>query len=127
MDISTIIITTIGYLIGAGGIVFWFLERRKFNAEVQRVLEEVNSTRIENDVKLSHHYKELLDDLKARYEARYEEYSQMVNDKVRVLKDEITLLRKQVRSLKLAMKEQEKELKEKDNIIKSLKNDNSSK
>ncbi|NLN33878.1 MAG: DUF5320 domain-containing protein [Flavobacteriaceae bacterium] len=112
MDLYQIIITMIGYLFGAGGLVFWFLERRKFNAEVAATLESVQATKIENDVKLSEHYREILDDLKKRYEDRYQEYETMMNNKIRILKDEITLLRKQVKSLKGELKEKEERIKE---------------
>lgn len=112
-DYQNLIITIIGYVFGAGGLLFWFLERKKFNAEVEKALESVKSDKIENDVKLSHHYKEILDDLKVRYETRYSEFERMMTDKIRILKDEIALLRKQVRELK-------NELKEKEEVIKKL-------
>ena len=35
-DYQNFIITIIGYVFGAGGLLFWFLERKKFNAEVER-------------------------------------------------------------------------------------------
>ena len=73
MDYNTLIVSILGYLLGAGGLLFWFLERKKFNAEVSEKLEGVNSHRIENDVKLSNHYRELLDDLKKRYEEEFNE------------------------------------------------------
>lgn len=110
---GNIIITLIGYVLGAGGLIFWFLERKKFNAEVEKALESVKSDKIENDVKLSHHYIEILDDLKVRYESRYAEFERMTADKIRILKDEIALLRKQVKELK-------NELKDKEEVIKKL-------
>lgn len=97
---QNLIITIIGYVFGAGGLLFWFLERRKFNAEVEAVLENVNASKIDNDVKLSHHYKEILDDLKERYEKKFEEFEKMWQAKEKLMKDELSLLRKQIRNLK---------------------------
>lgn len=114
---QNLIITIIGYVFGAGGLLFWFLERRKFNAEVERALESVKADKIDNDVKLSHHYKEILDDLKARYEDRFVEYAKMMDSKVKILKDEIALLKRQIRGLKA-------EVREKDKIIKQLHENN---
>lgn len=115
MNYHELIITVIGYVFGAGGLLFWFLERKKFNAEVDKSLESVKSDRIENDVKLSHHYKEILDDLKERYEKKFIEFEAMWMAKEKLLKDELTLLRRQVKGLKA-------EIKEKDNRIKILEN-----
>ena len=112
METYQIIITIIGYLFGAGGLVFWFLERRKFNAEVAATLESVQASKIDNDVKLSEHYREILDDLKRRYEDRFREYEMMMNNKIKILKDEITLLRKQVKTLKDEIREKDKRIKE---------------
>lgn len=116
-EVQSLIITVIGYVFGAGGLLFWFLERKKFNAEVEKALEGVKADRIDNDVKLSHHYKEILDDLKNRYESRFSEYEVMMNDKIKILKDEIMLLKRQIKGLKA-------EIKEKDITIKKLENQN---
>lgn len=118
-DYQNLIITIIGYVFGAGGLLFWFLERKKFNAEVEKALESVQADRIDNDVKLSYHYKEILDDLKVRYESRFAEYELMMNDKIKILKDEIMILKRQIRTLKT-------EIKEKDNTIKQLEKRNES-
>lgn len=118
-DYQNLIITIIGYVFGAGGLLFWFLERKKFNAEVEKALESVQADRIDNDVKLSHHYKEILDDLKVRYESRFAEYELMMNDKIKILRDEIMILKRQIKSLKA-------EIREKDNTIKQLEKRNES-
>lgn len=133
-EYQNLIITIIGYLFGAGGLLFWFLERKKFNAEVQKTLESITSDKIDNDVKLSRHYVELLDDLKSRYEEKYNSYREMteskmaeyqsvMDDKFRILRDEIRLLKSQVKNLKAHIKMQDAELREKDLQIKKLTNE----
>ncbi|HUH35149.1 MAG TPA: hypothetical protein VL022_04885 [Moheibacter sp.] len=126
-ELINFLITNFGYLFGAGGVFLWFLEKRKFVAEVDRIkadvaiqLESVQSNKIDNDIKLSSHYKEILDDLKQRYDTRFFEYDQMMGDKIKILKDEITLLRRQVRGLKAEIKSQDNLIKERDNQIKTL-------
>jgi|26BtaG_2_1085354.scaffolds.fasta_scaffold01419_11 hypothetical protein len=110
-EVQNLIVTIIGYVFGAGGLLFWFLERKKFNAEVEKALESVKADRIDNDIRLSHHYKEILDDLKLRYDARFLEYEQMMSNKIKILKDEISLLRRQVRGLKTELKDRENQIK----------------
>ncbi|WP_282628805.1 hypothetical protein [Empedobacter sedimenti] len=100
MDWTQIFVTILGYLLGAGGLVFWFLERRKFNAEVSAVLESVQASKIDNDVKLSNHYKDILDDLKQRYEDRYQEYEALMQSKEKILKEEISMLNRKIKMLK---------------------------
>ena len=100
MDWTQIFVTILGYLLGAGGLVFWFLERKKFNAEVSAALESVNTSKIENDVKLSNHYKDILDDLKQRYENRYQEFDALMKSKEKILKEEISMLNRKIKMLK---------------------------
>lgn len=80
------ILTAFAGLITVSGTGYfgWLFGRRKTNAEA-------TSAEIDNDVKLSNHYKEILDDLKTRYELRYQEYEEIMNRKFNLLEEEIKL------------------------------------
>lgn len=134
-EIINLILSNLGLIVGAGGLVFWFLEKRKFNAEVDRIQESVKSDKIDNDVKLSKYYIELLDDLKVRYEEKYQSYKEMMDnrlveydkvmsDRIKIQQDEIKLLKTQIRSLKAHIKNQDIELRQKDKTIKMLEDEN---
>lgn len=82
---NELILTITGLFSALGtGFIGWFFGRRK-------TLAEAVGTEIDNDVKLSSHYKEILDDLKMRYETRYKEFEDMMNRKVKLLEEEIQL------------------------------------
>lgn len=112
MDYNTLIVSVLGYLLGAGGLIFWFLERKKFNAEVSEKLEGVNAHKIENDVKLSNHYRELLDDLKKRYEEELQAFIRLTNTKEKALKEEIAILKRRLLIMKTENMELKKRIKE---------------
>lgn len=75
---------------GTGYFTFLFT-KSKYKVEVLQAKENAESTAIENDIKLSGHYKEILDDLKSRYETRYKEFEDLMNRKVDMLEEEIKL------------------------------------
>ena len=84
--------------------------------------EDVKSKAIDNEIKLSETYKDMLDDLKPRYNAMLREFEETVKAKEkiqlakeRLLKEEVALLRKENKMLK-------QQIAEKDNIIKGFKN-----
>ena len=82
---NELILTVTGLISALGtGFIGWFFGRRKTQAEAV-------SAEIDNDVKLSNHYKEILDDLKDRYEKRYKEFEGMMNRKFILLEEEIKL------------------------------------
>lgn len=75
---------------GTGFFTFLFT-RSKYKVDVIQALENAETTSIDNDVKLSKHYKEILDDLKIRYESRYKEYEDLMNRKIKLLEEELKL------------------------------------
>jgi flagellar basal body-associated protein FliL len=106
------ILTAFAGLITLSGTGYfgWFFGRRKTNAEAK-------SQEIDNDVKLSNHYKEILDDLKGRYENRYKEFEVMMNRKFDMLEEEIKL-----KDRKIKLQQQEiTELKRENRLLRNAK------
>ncbi|OUL63098.1 hypothetical protein [Flavobacterium sp. AJR] len=105
-------------LITAGGTgYFTFLfAKSKYKQEVEKLKVEVlqakqyaDTTAIENDIKLSGHYKEILDDLKNRYETRYKEFEDMMNRKVLLLEEELKLKDRKIKLQQQEITELKKE------------------
>jgi hypothetical protein len=109
---------------GTGYLAFLF-GKSKYKQEVEKLKVEViqaknaaDTTAIDNDVKLSNHYKEILDDLKARYESRYHEFEDLMNRKVAMLEEELKL-----KDRKIKLQQQEiTELKKENRLLKHAKN-----
>ena len=101
------IIVAIGGLISALGLGTYlgaFLNKKKYNQEVELLRfqakqskETAENASIDNDIKLSVHYKEILDDLKVRYENRYKEFEGIMLRKVELLEQEITLKNRKIK------------------------------
>ena len=88
------IINNIGILltaIGGTGFFTFLFTKSKYQVDVLQAKENAETTAIDNDVKLSSHYKQILDDLKARYETRYKEYDEMMQRKISLLEEELKL------------------------------------
>jgi hypothetical protein len=106
---------------GTGYFTFLFMKSRykqeveKLKVEVLQAKESAETTAIDNDIKLSGHYKEILDDLKVRYENRYKEFEEMMNRKFSLLEEEIKL---QARKIKLQQQEIN-ELKKENRILRA--------
>lgn len=95
-------------LIGVMGSVFAYLfGRKKTTAEIKVIEEGTKTTKIDNEIKMSEYYKEMLDDLSSRYESKYKEVVALYEDRIKLLKSEIVLLRKQNSDLKKRVKELE--------------------
>lgn len=84
------IVAFIGVIGGTGFFTFLFT-KGKYKVDVMQAKENAESTAIDNDVKLSAHYKEILEDLKGRYETRYQEYADMMQRKIALLEEELKL------------------------------------
>lgn len=112
------IINNIGLLltaIGGTGFFTFLFTKSKYQVDVLQAKENAETTAIDNDVKLSSHYKEILDDLKARYETRYKEYDEMMQRKISLLEEELTL-----KDRKIKLQQQEiNELKRENRILKA--------
>ena len=92
-----------GFLtVGGSGYFGWFFGRRKTNAEA-------TGAEIDNDIKLSNHYKEILDDLKTRYETRYKEFEEIMNRKFDMLEEELKLKDRKIKLQQLEITELKKE------------------
>ena len=83
---------------GVTGYLSFLFARAKYKQEVEKIKVEVLQQRksaetisIDNDIKLSGHYKDILDDLPRRYEERYKEFEEMMNRKFSLLEEELKL------------------------------------
>jgi len=106
------ILTAIAGLVAVGGSGWfgWFFARRKTNADA-------TGAEIDNDIKLSNHYKEVLEYLKAKYEERFKEYEITINRKVALLEEEIKL-----KDRKIKLQQQEiTELKRENRMLRNAK------
>jgi hypothetical protein len=99
------ILTAIG---GTGYFTFLFA-KSKYKVEVLQAKENAEATAIDNDIKLSGHYKEILDDLKSRYELRYKEFEDAMNRKILLLEEEIKMRDRKIKILQAEILELKKE------------------
>lgn len=104
----------IGYLLGGGGLLMWFFEKRKYNQVVVGMESENKAKEIENDSKKVQLYKDILDDLSIRYENKYKDLEAAYERKTKLLEEEISLkeriisnLKKEVRDLKKIIRDYE--------------------
>ncbi len=120
---NELIIAIVGVIsTGATGYLSFLFARSKYKQEVEKIKVEVLQAResadtiaIDNDIKLSGHYKEILDDLKSRYEIRYKEFEDLMNRKVLLLEEEL-----KIKDRKIKLQQQEIiELKKENRILKS--------
>lgn len=113
---NELIIGLIGVLSTAGSGYFTFLfTRSRYKVDVLQAKENAETTAIDNDIKLSGHYKEILDDLKGRYEKRYLEFEEMMNRKFALLEEELKL-----KDRKIKLQQQEiTELKRENRFLKA--------
>ena len=102
MNEIAIFITTILTAIGGTGYFTFLFAKSKYKVEVLQATENAETTAIDNDIKLSGHYKEILDDLKTRYETRFNEYDSLMQKKISLLEEENKL---QCRKIKLQQQE----------------------
>ncbi|MRX70263.1 hypothetical protein SAMN06265349_101735 [Flavobacterium resistens] len=91
MDNILVYISSILTAIGGTGYFTFLFAKSKYKVEVLQAQENAESTAIDNDIKLSGHYKEILDDLKNRYETRYKEFEDLMNRKILQLEEELKL------------------------------------
>jgi hypothetical protein len=100
---------------GTGYFTFLFMKSKykqeveKLKVEVFHAKESAETTSIDNDIKLSGHYKEILDDLKVRYENRYKEFEEMMNRKFLLLEEEIKLKDRKIKLQQQEINELKKE------------------
>lgn len=97
MENILVYVTTILTAIGGTGYFTFLFAKSKYKVEVLQAKENAETTAIDNDIKLSGHYKEILDDLKNRYEARYKEFEGLMNRKISLLEEELKLKDRKIR------------------------------
>lgn len=126
---NELIIAVVGIISsGATGYLSFLFARSKYKQEVEKIKVEVLQAResaetiaIDNDIKLSGHYKVILDDLKSRYESRYKEFEELMNRKNLLLEEELKL-----KDRKIKLQHQEiTELKRENRILKANANKSS--
>ncbi|MGM8362140.1 hypothetical protein ACSV4D_09520 [Flavobacterium sp. ARAG 55.4] len=113
-----LIFNNIGLLlsaIGGTGLFTFLFTKSKYKVDVLQAKENAETTAIDNDIKLSGHYKELLDDLKSRYETKFKEYDEMMQRKISLLEEENKL-----KDRKIKLQQQEiNELKRENRTLKA--------
>jgi len=112
ISIISTLITVIG---GTGYFTFFFARKRniqdieKLKVEIVQARKIAETTAIDNDIKLSGHYKEILDDLKQRYEVRYIEFESILNRKISMLEEELKLKDRKIRLQQIEINQLKKE------------------
>lgn len=91
MENTLILLTSLLTAIGGTGYFTFLFAKSKYKVEVLQAKENAETTAIDNDIKLSGHYKEILDDMKGRYEMRYKEFEDLMNRKVLLLEEELKI------------------------------------
>jgi hypothetical protein len=103
MDFITDHIYPLLNILGTGvitGLLGYVFGRKKQAAEIETITTENNSKELANVDKLLNLYKETLDDLVKRHEAKIVEMSALYEKKIKLLNDEISLHKRIVASLK---------------------------
>ncbi|MDN3673073.1 hypothetical protein QWY99_08435 [Flavobacterium branchiarum] len=95
--------------IGGTGFFTFLFTKGKYKVDVLQAKENAETTAIDNDVKLSSHYKEILDDLKQRYETRYKEYDSMMQRKIDLLEEENRLKDRKIKLQQIEIAELKRE------------------
>lgn len=107
-----LIFSNIGILlsaIGGTGLFTFLFTKRKYQVDVLQAQENAETTAIDNDIKLSGHYKEILDDLKVRYETRYKEFEDLMKRKIDMLEEELVLKDRKIKLQQQEINELKKE------------------
>ncbi len=101
-----------------GGFGGWFFGRKKNDAEVEDVKARTDSIEIENEIKLSNYYKELLDDLKPRYDSQFREFQNACMSKEKLMREKIVLLKEENKILRQHIADRDKRIAELEKIKK---------
>ncbi|MDA6068635.1 hypothetical protein NJT12_03290 [Flavobacterium sp. AC] len=116
MNQTISIISTLITVIGGTGYFTFLFARSKNKQEIERLKVEIlqakntaETTSIDNDIKLSSHYKQILDDLKTRYEDRYKEFENILCRKISMLEEELKLKDRKIKLQQAEISELKKE------------------
>lgn len=107
----------------AGGFSGWFFGRKKNEAEVEDVKAKTDTIQIDNEIKLSNYYKEMLDDLKPRYDKQFKEFQQaclaketLMREKEKLMKEKVILLKQENETLRQHIADRDKRIAELEKI-----------
>lgn len=114
---NEIVLALITVITGAGSSWFTYLfARSKYKTEVAKLQVDVmqananvDTVAIENDIKLSGHYKDILDDLKGRYVKQYQEFEELMNRKFCLLEEELKLKDRKIKLQQIEITELRRE------------------
>ena len=95
--------------IGGTGVFTFLFTKGKYKVDVLQAKENAETTAIDNDVKLSSHYKEILDDLKQRYGTGYKEYVAKMQRKIDLLEEENKLKDRKIKLQQIEIAELKRE------------------
>ena len=109
------LMSLLGFLFGSGGILLWFLEKKKYNETIAGMRAENENKEIENDSKIITIYKESLDDLGKRYEDKFKDLVETYERKVKLMKEENELQERIITGLKREINDLRKRIKELEN------------
>lgn len=97
---------------GTGWLTYLFTKAKfiqeveKMKVEVQQARREVESSDIDNDIKLSGHYKTLLDDLPLQYEKKFADFEKMANFKISSLEEQLKVNERLFKAKENALREE---------------------
>ncbi len=106
--VSQHLVTILSTIFGGTGLLGWFFEKRKNQAQTDTV--EIN-----NSDKVIDQYRKALDDLEARYEKKYLELAEACDRKVNIMEDEIKAHKRRFNLLKQENTDLRKKLKNAEN------------
>lgn len=109
------LMSLLGFLFGSGGILLWFLEKKKYNETIAGMRAENENKEIENDSKIITIYKESLDDLGKRYEDKFKDLVETYERKIKLMKEENELQERIITGLKREINDLRKRIKELEN------------
>jgi len=98
--LSDNLMSLLGFLFGGGGILLWFLEKQKYNETIAGMRAENENKELENDSKIISLYKDSLDDLGTRYEAKFKDLVETYDRKIKLMKEENELQERIITGLK---------------------------
>ena len=114
-NIETILVS----ILGGGGFLGWFFERRKRNLQNEETAADVESKEIDNGEKIIKMYQDALLDLenrcsklKGRYETQFNEFTALYEKKIKLLKEEILVQKRINKNLRRENADLRKRIKE---------------
>lgn len=111
------LLSILSFLFGGGGVLMWLLEKRRYNETILGMRAENEDKEIDNDAKLLGIYRDSLDDLGNRYEAKFKDVAETYERKIKLLEEEINLRERIILSLKRENRDLKKRIKDLENGV----------